>query len=271
MNRVTELHSSENTPNSVWITQKEPYTECVLKFVSNTRQKMLQHEIRILRTYSQIDGIIKILGFGLCRRSDTEVSTWVALERALGGDLFDWLINQPTELTDETIHQILSRIVTILQHCHSKRLYHLDLKAENIVLRKPDDLDSIALIDFEGSILLTHGQTYNSLAVQRRIQLTPSYAPPELIMHNSIENKHISAIDSWELGILAYTIAARCHPFQGNTHTELIHSILSGVYEWPDECSFSSQGRKFIQGLLQINPENRTQITKMNANSLWKL
>lgn len=43
---------------------------------------------------------------------------------------------------------IMGHLFDAVSHMHSHNIVHRDLKLENLVLRKPDDLSTVAIVDF---------------------------------------------------------------------------------------------------------------------------
>lgn len=76
------------------------------------------------------------------------------VEYAEGGDLNDFIQKQST-IIEPDLFCIIEQIVNALSSIHQHRIYHLDLKLENIVLN--DTIHQLALVDFGMSQESTNG------------------------------------------------------------------------------------------------------------------
>jgi serine/threonine protein kinase len=70
-----------------------------------------------------------------------------------------------------------------------------------------------------------------------------------------LDRGYDSAIDWWQLGIIAYQMLARKSPFRGEDEDEIYDAILADEPSFPEHMARESID--FIQSLLKKNPEER--------------
>lgn len=93
-------------------------------------------------------------------------------------------------------------LVSAVAHCHEKNIVHRDLKMENIILSKRQEL---ILIDF-GFSLNVEGPIRSNFCG------TLSYTSPEIIQKEDYDGQKS---DVWALGVLLYRMACGVFPFRG--------------------------------------------------------
>ncbi|PWT89069.1 MAG: hypothetical protein C5B55_11985 [Blastocatellia bacterium] len=128
--------------------------------------------------------------------------------------------------TAESI-DITCQIAAALEAAHSAGIVHRDIKPENVMFRK-DGL--VKVLDF-GLAKLTEGDDspMDSSAPVSRIHTSPglvmgtvAYMSPEQARGLSVDARS----DLWSLGVVLYEMLTGKSPFEGETVTELIASIL---------------------------------------------
>ena len=107
----------------------------------------------------------------------------------------------------------VKQVAAALQHAHDARLIHCDVKPENILLRRRDE---VLLGDF-GIAAVAHSAS--SLKTQDQCG-TPQYMAPE-----QIQGKPLPASDQYALGVVVYEWLCGRPPFQG----EPLHVLFQQV------------------------------------------
>ena len=97
----------------------------------------------------------------------------------------------------EGIYYILNFITKALKYMHKLRMYHLDIKPANILLKN----DSLKLCDLGCAVLISENST--DIAGYRSRIGTPEYCPPEFLHISNTKSMHrmYRKYDSWSLGI----------------------------------------------------------------------
>lgn len=102
------------------------------------------------------------------------------------------------------------QIASALQYAHNTRLIHRDVKPDNMLVRRQDE---IVLSDF-GIAVVAHST--RSLSTQDIVG-TPYYMAPEQIM-----GRPLPASDQYALGIVVYEWLTGEHPFKGSNFVEIV-------------------------------------------------
>ncbi|MBI2345792.1 MAG: protein kinase, partial [Deltaproteobacteria bacterium] len=105
-----------------------------------------------------------------------------------------------------------------LHYLHTSRIYHFDIKAEN-VLAVGSRSRHIKLIDFGLAGIDPRG----------RLIGTPSYMAPEIVSHEAADQR----ADLYSLGVLWYYCLTRENPFRGNNTEETLRNQLRLVPPQP--------------------------------------
>ena len=139
----------------------------------------------------------------------------------------------------------MSQLCLGFQYLHSKNVIHRDVKPENLLLARGDN---IKMSDFGWSV---HAPT------KRRDTMcgTLDYLSPEMVNR---EEYHKST-DLWCLGVLAYELLVGKPPFEQKNTQETYRAIRRGEY---DDSGLSYEAKNFIAGLLQLVPDNRRTLKK---------
>ena len=120
-----------------------------------------------------------------------------------------------TQLPLATVVSYISAIADALQYAHDERLIHRDVKPENMLVGRRNE---ILLSDFGIATLAqsSHNQRFSNTAG------TMAYMAPE-----QIQGKPCSASDQYSLGIVAYEWLGGICPFKGSTAIEVAMKHLS--------------------------------------------
>ena len=141
---------------------------------------------------------MRVLEFGI-----QDATQYLVLDYAPGGTLRR---RHPRgeRLSLTTVVGYVNQIASALQYAHDKHLIHRDVKPENILLGRHDEL---LLADF-GIAVLT--QSMQSVQTQNIVG-TPTYMAPE-----QLQGHPCPASDQYALGILVYEWLCGCPPFSGS-------------------------------------------------------
>lgn len=142
---------------------------------------------------------------------DDATWTWIAMELADGGDLFD-KIEADSGVSEDIAHVYFTQLVNAMGYMHSKGVGHRDIKPENILLSSDGDLK---LADFGMATLFE----YNG---KRKMAVTlcgsPPYVAPEVILcstHDGAKGPGYAAdlADIWSCGVVLFVLLAGNTPW----------------------------------------------------------
>ena len=246
----------------------------------------LFEEIEILRKLEH-SNIMKIYEYFI-----DENNLYIITEFCDEGDLLGKMkkLNKMSELV---VKYLMSQILDALLYLHANRVFHGDIKLENIMLYKTSrkcvkrftvinkDLNSnvnlqkeiddnlgnndyvedmsiyeIKLIDFGCSKFLNK-KKHNKLS---GIVGTSMYCSPEVI-----DNSYDEKSDEWSCGVLMYILLCGYWPFEGETEEEIFKNIKNYNIDFDTyELKQVSDNCKDLMKKL-LNPDKQNRITAFEA------
>lgn len=179
----------------------------------------------------------------------------IVMEYADGGDLYKQIKARVQAMKYFREHEVIFiflQLCLALDHIHSNKMMHRDLKTANILLTTTG---LVKLGDFgfsrqyEDSLSNAVGSTFCG---------TPYYLSPELWHRQPYSKKS----EMWALGVVLYEVMALKRPFTGKNMDELIMNICHGHRaELPTR--FSDKLREVCDRLLAVDPEKRPTIREL--------
>ncbi|KAK6521438.1 hypothetical protein TWF506_001652 [Arthrobotrys conoides] len=166
----------------------------------------------------------------------------MVLEYCPGAELYDYLIKNG-RLSTETAQKIFAQLVGAVAYVHQKNCVHRDLKLENIML---DRHENVKLCDF--------GFT-REYEKHRQLQTfcgTVCYSAPEMVKG---EKYHGQAVDVWSLGVILYALLCGELPFDEDDETSTKLKILNEEPKYPEHLD--ADAVTLIKSLLSKRPISR--------------
>ncbi|XP_031413764.1 kalirin isoform X2 [Clupea harengus] len=225
-------------------TKKEVAVKCVNKKMQKKEQ--VAHEADILK-HVQHPQLV-----ALSDTYETASAYVLVLELLEDGRLFDYLVAHD-ELMEEKVAFFVKDTLEALQHLHTCRVAHLDLKPENLLVDLHVPVPCVKLIDF-GDAIQVSGHRYVHLLLGN-----PEFSAPELIQGTPVS----LTSDVWSVGVLAYVMLSGVSPFLDESLEETCVNICKLDFCFPDEyfCGVSQAARDFITSMLQQDPRKRPAAT----------
>ncbi|XP_034740993.1 kalirin isoform X4 [Etheostoma cragini] len=228
---------------------KSTKKEVAVKFVSKKMQKKEQvaHEADVLG-HLQHHQLVALLD-----TYESPTSLMLILELLEGGRLLDYLVAHD-ELMEEKVAFFIRETLEALQHLHTCRVAHLDLKPENIMVDLRSPTPGIKLIDLGDAVQLSAHRRYVHLLLGN-----PEFAAPELIRGTPVS----VATDVWSVGVLSYVMLSGVSPFLDESPEETCVNICRLDFCFPDEYfhDVSQAARDFVSSALQQDPRKRPSAT----------
>ncbi|XP_023339998.1 myosin light chain kinase, smooth muscle [Eurytemora carolleeae] len=174
--------------------------------------------------------------------------TLLVTEYLRGGELFKQITERGFNLTEKKVNIYVLQIVQALNYIHDKRVVHLDIKPQNIMLQSRNQ-DVIKLIDFGLARELS-----SSGRVQANICGTMGFIAPEVL-----NCRYASpATDFFSLGVVIYMLLSGGHePFWFKDDMTTSKRTLHLPPNYSCIKRVSQQAIHFIDGLLQKKQETR--------------
>ncbi|KAK2879513.1 hypothetical protein FQN49_000815 [Arthroderma sp. PD_2] len=182
----------------------------------------------------------------------TEKLVWLVLEYCPGDELYNHLLqNGPMPI--EKTQKIFTQLVGAVAYVHSKSCVHRDLKLENILL---DKHENVKLCDFgftreyEGKA--SYLQTFCG---------TICYSAPEMLKGEKYAGEKV---DVWSLGIILYALIAGELPYDEDDDQVTKTRILTEEPKFTDK--FPEDAKSLINLLLSKRPLLRPTLSDILAH-----
>jgi serine/threonine protein kinase len=204
-----------------------------------------------------------VVGFGILSRfvgvrhqpkrsSPRETTNNSVVWDLTGDELYNYLLNHGA-MPIEKVQKIFTQLVGAVSYVHSKSCVHRDLKLENILL---DKSENVKLCDFgftreyEGKA--AHLQTFCG---------TICYAAPEMLKGEKYAGERV---DIWSLGIILYALIAGELPFDDDDDSVTKSRILTEDPKFDDR--FPEDAKALINKLLSKRPLLRPTLSEVLAD-----
>lgn len=173
---------------------------------------------------------------------------YLVMEYCEGGDLLSYL--QKREALDERQAAcIIQQVASALRHAHCHGICHRDLKPENVCLSSVDlQHPQVKVIDWGLGCHFRRSRMKSAVG-------SSAYAAPEILQLRH-GGSYTSACDLWGLGAVACVLLSGQPPVCSSSRES---GSLASLSE-PVWSSVSREGRRFVQSLLQNDPEQRPSI-----------
>uniref|UniRef100_A0A8C2J0U4 non-specific serine/threonine protein kinase n=1 Tax=Cyprinus carpio TaxID=7962 RepID=A0A8C2J0U4_CYPCA len=218
--------------------------EVAVKFVNKKMQKKEQvaHEADILRHVQHPQLVVLIDTY------ESPKAYMLVLELVEDGRLLDYLVAHD-ELMEEKVAFFIKDTLEALQHLHTCRVAHLDLKPENLLVDLHVPVPCVKLSDL-GDAVQVSGHRYVHLLLGN-----PEFAAPELIQGTPVS----LSTDVWSVGVLAYVMLSGVSPFLDESLEETCVNICRLDFCFPEEyfSGVSQAAKDFIVSTLNQDPRKR--------------
>lgn len=180
----------------------------------------------------------------------------LVMECLEGGELFDRIQKRSCFREIDAKHTVWQMLLAV-NYLHSMNIVHRDIKCENFMYESKAS-DHLKLIDFGFSRV--HKTT------DKRMMLscgTINYAAPEVLNRSYTEK-----CDLWSIGVVSFILLMGYMPFKG-TDEQVTQHIREGRYDIEERpwSRLSDDAKKFVQGLLQVDVEQRLSAPHALAHS----
>lgn len=181
----------------------------------------------------------------------TEKQVWLALEFCQGDELYHYLVtNGPQGLPVDKVQKIFAQLVGAVAYIHSKKCVHRDLKLENVLL---DKNENVKLVDFGFTREYEGKANYLSTFCG-----TVCYAAPEMLRGEKYAGEKV---DIWSLGIVLYALLRGQLPFDEDDDQLTKQKILKEEPAYSD--SLPEAGKALIKRMLSKRPLHRPTLAEV--------
>ncbi|CAH2232984.1 jg8300 [Pararge aegeria aegeria] len=223
--------------------------EYAAKFIRKRRRaadttREIQHEVAVLALCATSSRVVS-----LHEVYETRSEVAIVLELCTGGEL-QRLLDEEERLTEGAARRALRHVLEGLAHLHARRVAHLDLKPQNLLLTAAGE--ELLICDFGISRAIQPG------AHVREILGTRDYVAPEILSYEPLS----LAADIWSVGVLAYVLLSGYSPFAGDTKQETYLNIAQCQLSFPRDLfrGVSQRAIQFIKETLVVDPKGRLTV-----------
>ena len=183
------------------------------------------------------------------RSPETHGVVHVVMELLQGQELVDAIVEHGTyQESDAKI--VMSNMLDAIAFMHARGVVHRDLKLENLVLARPDNLDSVTLVDFGlAKALMARERAENVCG-------TLAYVAPEALA----AGVYGQGVDVWALGVAMHVLLTGAWPFDDEDEDELMDAIIECDLDFDEGEEWewiSPRAKDLLRGLLEPNPKHR--------------
>ncbi|XP_072117153.1 striated muscle preferentially expressed protein kinase isoform X1 [Mobula birostris] len=176
-------------------------------------------------------------------------------ENCMGKEILYSLIDRFRYSEDDVVGYIL-QILQGLEYLHSRRIIHLDIKPDNIIVTF---LNAVKLVDFGSAHFF---DPIVPRALGQRVG-TLEYMSPEMMKGDPIG----PPADIWGLGVLVYIMLSGRSPFAATDPEETENRIKSAQFDLT-KCypNASQNAAHFLKRMLCMFPASRPSVKECHAN-----
>ncbi len=177
--------------------------------------ELLKHEGKLAQTFEH-----PVLNrcFGIVSR---KTECYLLLELFKTPNIKQWLHNN-VRAVQMRLPRIVEQVCQGLGYMHDKGWVHKDIKPDNILLNRSDE---VRIIDFSLAVKKASGLSKLFASKRGVIRGTRSYLAPETIR----KEPSTPATDIYSLGIVLYEILTGTVPFKGENPQELLAKHISAI------------------------------------------
>ena len=222
-----------------------------IKLNDSTKRKCVYREIEIMKRieHKNIVKLNEVIQNSKQILIIMEYVNGISMREYYNKNIKNQKLNNKKELI---IKKYFSQIFSAMSYIHKNHMAHRDIKLENILIDKNQD---IKIIDFGFGMYNPEDKLQNFFCG------TPNYMPPEIIIKkNYIGQK----ADLWSLGVLLYKMLCADFPFKGENEKELYKMSRKGKFSIPDYIN--DKIKSILFGLININPDKRISCDEVLKN-----
>lgn len=189
----------------------------------------------------------------------TKSKIFLAMEFVRGGELHGKVYKEGK--LDENVGRVyFQQLISAVDYCHSRGVFHRDLKLENLLL---DQEGNLKVTDFGLSALKEGGAGGGDEVMLRTCCGTPHYVAPEVVNKKG-QGYDGAKADVWSCGVILYVLLAGYLPFHEENVIQLYKKVNNGDFTCPSW--FSPEACGLIARMLDPNPESRITLPEIMAS-----
>ncbi|EMD60016.1 hypothetical protein GGP41_009430 [Bipolaris sorokiniana] len=226
--------------------------------------KQIKMEIVLHQHLGKHHNIIHCLGSG-----EDALWTWIAMELAEGGDLFD-KIEADEGVGQDVAHLYFSQLVSAVAYMHSMGVAHRDIKPENVLLSAEGDLK---LSDFGlAALFKKDGQ----IRLCNTVCGSPPYIAPEIVSGRRSKRADVLDVgyeanmcDIWSCGVVLFVLLVGNTPWDEPTmRSEEFKEYVDTGGHTTDElwAKLPPDIVSLLRGMLKVDPKQRFTLDEVRTH-----
>ncbi|KAI9915797.1 hypothetical protein PsorP6_008580 [Peronosclerospora sorghi] len=228
------------------------------KAVHRARRRLMKlvFEIEISQTLDHPNIIKYLTAF------ETSHRICIVYEFVDGSDLLEYLLENG-KMTEKRAVGVFRQLLLALEYCHSRNIFHRDLKLENVMITKTMQ---VKLIDFGLSEVAVDAKQ-----PLRTVCGTPLYCSPEILLFNISGGRKGffgGPADVWSVGVLIFALLTGCAPFDDSDFQRLRQDVTRNRINFP--AYISSHVKGLLRDILVIDAQLRPTVTDLLSNSWFQ-
>lgn len=242
--------------NSVNSTKSQTYTDIpkqvAIKLIK--RDTIVKNSDKEIKIYREINALKQLNHPNIVKLDEVLQNSkyiGIVLEYASGGEFYKY-IQKKRRLKEQSARRLFAQLISGVSYIHSKGLVHRDLKLENLLLDKNENL---IITDF-GFV----NEFYSSNELMKTSCGSPCYAAPELV--TCTKPYEARKADIWSCGIILFAMLAGYLPWDddlenpdGNDIGKLYHYITHTALKFPEYIN--PLPRDLLRHILVSDPKKR--------------
>ncbi|XP_008067921.1 testis-specific serine/threonine-protein kinase 4 isoform X2 [Carlito syrichta] len=183
---------------------------------------------------------------------ETTSRVYIILELAQGGDVLEW-IQRYGACSEPLAGKWFSQVTLGIAYLHSKGIVHRDLKLENLLL---DKRENVKISDFGFAKMVPSNQPVRNSPSYRQVNCFShfsqtycgsfAYACPEILLGLPY-NPFLS--DTWSMGVILYTLVVARLPFDDTNLKKLLRETQKEV-TFPANHTISQECKNLVLQML---------------------
>jgi len=188
---------------------------------------------------------------------------YIVMQYVNGETLRSQILGEGMDL--ERAGLILKQVGAALEYVHQQKIFHRDLKPDNIMLQSLNGVEHVMVVDF--GIAKVKNSVVASSTSDKVSVGTVLYMSPEQLRGGP---QITAASDTYSMGVMAYEMVTGRRPFNPSSAAQLLEMQREGVRVKPGDLrpSLSSTAQAIILRSLSFEPAARYQSAAEFGDSL---